>query len=403
MRWPWQKRSNVNDPSQGLSPEIVWGTGGRLTSPSGQGVMGISAALACVRVLAESVASLSWIVYKRLETGGKDRAFDHPVYQILHDRSNVAMSAFVFRERMMKDVLLHGNAYALIQYGDGKPVSLWPLNPYQVEPVLSDSRDSIRYRVTLPNGATEMYRDGDILHIPCLGDGIKGRSVIDYNAGAFGLAMAEDQFAQDFYANGAYAGGVLESEKPLSKEARERLKEGWQKAYGRSGGTSGWHKVAVLEEGLKWRAMTINPKDAMALESRQYQVAEIARMFRVPQHLVGDLSRSTNNNIEHQSLEFVMHSLRPWVIRFEQEVNHKLFGADRGHFCEMLLDSMLRGDIESRNKAYSIMRQNGVLNADEWRERENLNPLPNDAGKKYIVQLNMQELGQVGQTEGGQP
>jgi HK97 family phage portal protein len=398
MKWPWQKR-NINDPTKGLTPAIVWGEGAKVFAPGGSSAMQISAVLSCVRVLSESVASLSWLVYRRLQGGGKDRAPQHPAYKILHARANPAMSPFTFRERMMQDVLLHGNAYALVTYSNGSPVSLWPLNPYQVEPMISETRDAVRYRVTLPGGQSDIYRDGEIIHISFLGDGIKGKSVIQYNAGAFGLAIAEDDYAQAFFANGAYAGGVLESEKPLSKEARERLREGWQKAYGRHEGGVNWHRVAVLEEGLKWRAMTVNPKDAMALESRQYQVAEIARMFRVPPHLVGDLSRATFSNIEHQSLEFVMHTLRPWVVRIEQEVNYKLFGQDPDHFSEMLLDSMLRGDIESRNKAYSIMRQNGVLNANEWRERENLNPLPDGAGEKYIVQLNMQELSQLGSQE----
>lgn len=397
--WPFGKKPetrNAENPSHAITWSDVYGVSQSSTWPvTPEGAMKISAVLACVRVLAESVASLSWIAYERMETGGKRRASAHPVYRLLHDRPNRLMSSFTFRERMMADLLLQGNFYAFIDWRGSDIAGLWPLDPRKVQIRLTPDHRDVLYQVTA-KGFVGEYRSEDILHVPALGDGVEGKSVISYNSRAFGIALAEDEYAGAFFQNGAYAGGVLQSQKALSKEARDRLRDGWSTAYN---GAKGWHKVAVLEDGIEWRPMTINPRDAMLLQSRKFQVADIARMFRVPPHLIGDLDRATFSNIEHQSLEFVMHSLRPWLVRIEQEANHKLFTTQERDrmFCEFLLDSMLRGDIKSRNEAYSIMRQNGVLNADEWRERENMNPLPDEQGKKYLVQLNMQELSRIGE------
>jgi len=403
--WPFGKTDehrNAENPAHAITWTDVYGVSPTGKTVNAETVMKVSAALACVRVLAESVGSLSWITYERLASGGKIRATGNYAYKILHDRPNPLMSSMVFRERIMKDILLYGNAYIYrenTRYGE--LAALWPLVPVAVKPVISKSGRDVQYQVTSSSGFDGVYRSQEIVHVSALGDGVVGKSVIAYNAGSFSLSIAEDEYAQNFYENGAYPGGVLEVEKPLGDEGRKRLKAGWSNAYNKEGA----HKVAVLEDGIKWKPMTVNPKDSMALESRKFQVSDIARMFRVPPHMIADLDRATFSNIEHQSLEFVMHSLRPWLIRIEQEFNWKLFGlerADREFFSEFLIDSMLRGDIKSRNEAYAIMRQNGVINADEWRERENLNPLPDDAGKKYIVQLNMQELSKVGE-EGGAP
>jgi HK97 family phage portal protein len=394
------KRS-LENPAHGITWEDVWGA---TRSQSGQdvtrqNVMKLSAALACVRVLSESIASLSWMVYERLPGGGKERATMHPVYSLLHDRPNAIMSSFSFRERMMMDILLSGNFYALIEWDKyGQVSGLWPLNPQSVTPYIAKDGRNLAYKIRSSNGFDGEYQSGNIFHVPAMGDGIVGKSIISYAADTFGIALSQELFASTYYANGAHPGGVIETEKKINPDDLARLKVGWSNAYGRNDGGANWHKVAVLEDGLKWKPMTVSPKDAMILESRRFQISDIARVFRVPPHLIGDLEKATFSNIEHQSLDFVTHALRPWCVRIEQEANHKLFLRDEwdGIFTEFLLDSMLRGDIKSRNEAYQIMRRNGVLNADEWRERENLNPLPNEQGKKYIVERNMQELAQIG-------
>lgn len=395
-------KRNAENPSNALTHQTIigeaWPSGGSVLS--GEAAMAVSAVLACVRVIAESIASLSWIVYRRVDGRGKDRAPEHYAYDILHTRANPIMTAFSFRERLIKDALLHGNGYAYIEYGrHGRIEGLWPLNPYAVTPELDPDGRGLRYRIRSSHGFDGVYQPGFIMHVPCLGDGIVGRSVVSYSAGAVGLSADVEEYARTFFSNGAYAGGLLESPKPLSADAKNRLREGWSSTYGRNAGSTGWHRVAVIEDGITWKPMTVSPRDAMAIESRKYQVEEIARMFRVPPHMIADLNRSTNNNIEHQGLEFVQHTCMPWLVRVEQEANYKLFSAEeRGtFFSEFLIDSLLRGDIKSRNEAYQIMRRNGVLNADEWRERENLNPLPDGQGQKYIVEQNMQGLDQVGE------
>lgn len=404
MNWaPRAEQRNLEDPNHAITYEEVYGTSGPAVAVNSTTAMKISTVLGCVRVLAETIASVSWIVYERLPEGGKRRATEHHLYPVLHVRANPLMSSYSFRERAVKDVLLTGNFYALIDYDRyGYIRALWPLDPTRVRKEIADSGRAARYVITTSAGFDGTYRDEEIFHLHLLGDGFTGKSVITYNAESFGLALDLDGYARTFFSNGGHPGGVLEAEKgTLSPEARKRLQDGWHSAYGKEGGN--WHRVAVLQDGVKWKPMTVSPKDAMALESRQFQVADITRMFRVPPHLVGDLSKATFSNIEHQSLEFVVHTIRPWAVRIEQETNWILFGPNERErfFSEFLLDSILRGDIKSRNEAYAIMRQNGALNADEWRDRENLNPIPGAAGEKYLVQLNMQDLSMVGKEQKG--
>jgi HK97 family phage portal protein len=394
------KRS-LENPAHGISWSDMWGSASTQSGQdvTRQSVLKLSAALACVRVLSESIASLSWMVYERLPGGGKERATMHPVYSVLHDRPNPIMSSFSFRERMMMDILLSGNFYAFIDWDKyGQVSALWPLNPQSVIPYIAKTGKELLYRVRSSSGFDGDYRAGYIFHVPAMGDGVIGKSVISYAAETFGIALSQELFASTYYGNGAHPGGVIETEKKIDPDIVDRLKAGWANAYGKTEGGANWHKVAILEDGLKWKPMTVNPKDAMILESRQFQISDIARVFRVPPHLIGDLEKATFSNIEHQGLDFVTHALRPWCVRIEQEANYKLFLRDEwdGIFTEFLLDSMLRGDIKSRNEAYQIMRRNGVLNGDEWREKENLNPLPDEQGKKYIVESNMQDLAQVG-------
>lgn len=400
---PWEiiKKRSLEDPNRQITLDDIVG-GVRVSS--GQSVtpgaaMGLSAVLACVRVLAESVASLAWITYERVGANGKTRAQDHPVYDLLHSRPNPIMSSFNFRERMMGDLLLHGNFYALIDWnGSGYPGALWPLATSAITPFIINSGRGIAYRIRTESGFARDYQSGNVLHVAALGDGLVGRGLIAYAAESIGTALSQELFAGSYYGNGAHPGGVIETDNKLDETIQERLKKGWAQAYGRTDGNVGWHRVAILEDGLKWKPMTVNPKDAMLLESRKFQIEDIARIFLIPPHMIADLEHATFSNIEHQSIDFVVHTLMPWCTRIEQEVNYKLFLPDERKkiFSEFLFDSMLRGDAKSRNEAYQIMRRNGVLNADEWREMENRNPLPDGQGEKYIIESNMQSLDQVG-------
>lgn len=330
--------------------------------------------LACVRVLSESVASLPCILYKRRSDGGKDRATEHPLYAVLHDRSNAWNTAYEYFEGQMTNLAMRGNGYALPEWNSRKQcIGLVPLNP---DPVTVDqARDwTPIYKVTLPDNSRTTLTAKQIHHVRGpLPVRYVGRSIISLARDAIGLGLAAEKFGSHLYKNGVKPSGVLKHPKTLGPEATETLRQQFQDKYG---GLSNSSKPLILEEAMEWVALSINPDDAQFLETRKFQRSEIAGIFRVPAHMIGDLERSTNNNIEHQSLEFVMHTLRPWLKRIEQAINRDLLSdAERGeYFAEFLIDDLLRGDIKTRYAAYAVAIQNKIMNANEVRAIENRNP-----------------------------
>jgi HK97 family phage portal protein len=347
-----------------------------------------SAVFACVRILSETVASLPLMVYERLDRG-KARAADHYLYQLLHDRPNDLLTSFEFREILQGHLALWGNAYAEIEYsGGGQVMALWPLRPDRmIQATQVNGRRLYHYQ--LPDGKTQWLTNDKVWHLRGLSnDGLNGYSPIALMRQAVGLSMAAEKFGAKFFGNDARPGGILEHPGQLGDEAAERLKETWQS---RHGGLSGAHRVAVLEEGLSYKEIGIPPDDAQFLDTRKFQVTEIARIYRIPPHMLADLERATFSNIEHQSIDFVTHAIRPWLVRWEQSIKHNLMvPSDRDqYFAEFLVDGLLRGDTKSRYEAYAIGRQNGWFSADDIREMENLNPLPDGKGEEYLIPLNM--------------
>lgn len=348
------------------------------------------AVLACIRVYAEAIASLPCHMYRRLERG-KERTPDHPLYTLLHDRPNPEMTAFSFYETLESHALLWGNCYAEIDFGKSsdRPLALWPLLPDRTHPERDERTGKIVYKTTLDTGAQVTLPAWKVFHVPGLGfDGLVGYSPIRLAREAISLGMATEHYGAAFFGNGARPSGVLEHPGKLSDPAYDRLKASWDN---RHGGLTNAQRLAILEEGMKYTAISVPPEDAQFLETRKFQLAEIARLYRVPLHMIGDLERATFSNIEHQSIEFVVHSLRPWLRRWEQAINWKLLGQKerRTHFAEFLVDGLLRGDIKSRYEAYAVGRQNGWLSADDIREAENMNPLPSGSGQIYLVPMNM--------------
>lgn len=348
----------------------------------------LSAVYACVRVLSESIASLPLNVYKRTDSG-KDRAYNHHLHTVLHDMANEEMTSFEFREMMMAHLLLWGNAYAEIERDMvGDVVGLWPLRPDQTI-VDRDESERIIYRYTRDDGQEIIYPFSKVLHIKGLSpDGLVGYSPIRLAREPIGVGLAAEDFTSRFYGQGMNIGGILEHPEALSERAYERLKA-WIEEKG-TGLANSWRPL-VLEEGMKYSRIPMPLADAQYLETRKFQVSEIARIYRVPPHLIGDLDRSTNNNIEHQSLEFVVHTLRPWLVRWEQAIKQKLFTTRerKRYYAEFVVDGLLRGDIKSRYQAYAVGRQWGWLSADDIREKENMNDLPDGQGKTYLTPLNM--------------
>ena len=356
-----------------------------------------AAVWACVRVLAESVASLPLPLYKRLPRG-KERLTGHPLYTLLHDQPNPEMTSFVFRETMMSHAVTWGNAYAEIERDRaGRPIALWPLLPDRTWPERKNK--VLRYVTRVNNTAEVPLRPDQVFHIPGLSwNGLKGYSPIAIHREAIGLGMATEQFGSKFFGSGARPSGVIEYPgKFATDDDRTNFRKQWQNAYG---GLTNAQRTAVLEQGMKWSAISIPPDDAQFLETRVHQLREVARIFRVQPHLIGDLENATFSNIEHQSLEFVTHTLRPWLVRWEQAITQRLvMPSERSEvFAEFVIDGLLRGDIAARYSAYQVGRQNGWLSANDVRELENMNPLPGDQGDIFMVPLNMVPAEQL--TEG---
>lgn len=365
--------------------------------------MQTTAVYACVRILAEAIASLPLHVYEYQDDGGKKLVHDHPLYYLLHDEPNPEMTSFVFRETLMSHLLIWGNAYAqIIRDGAGRVLGLYPLLPDKME-VQRDDRGNIYYVYSRNSDENPMFKEygniklkaEDVLHIPGLGfDGLIGYSPIAMAKNAVGMTLACEEYGASFFANGANPGGVLEHPGVLKDPSKVR--ESWNSVYR---GVNNAHKIAVLEEGMKYQQIGIPPEEAQFLETRKFQINEIARLYRIPPHMVGDLDKSSFSNIEQQSLEFVKYTLDPWVIRWEQSLQRSLLlpGEKGKYFIKLNVDGLLRGDYQSRMNGYAVGRQNGWFSANDIREMENMNPIPDEeGGNLYLVNGAMTKLADAG-------
>ena len=389
-------------PADGLRPKNQIGGGFSFlfgSTSSGKTVtertaMQTTSVYACVRILAEAIAGLPLHVYRYTSDGSKERIPFHPLYKLLHDEPNTEMTSFVFRETLMSHLLLWGNAYAqIIRDGRGQPVALYPLLPNRMG-VDRGENGNLIYTYQSDKGAVKLRRE-NILHIPGLGfDGLIGYSPIAMAKNAVGMSIAAEEYGAAFFANGANPGGVLEH--PGVIKDVQRIKDNWNSQY--RGGENA-HKIALLEEGLKFHAIGIPPDQAQFLETRKFQINEIARIFRVPPHMVGDLEKSSFSNIEQQSLEFVKYTLDPWVVRWEQSLMQSLLlPSEKGMvFIKFNLDGLLRGDYQSRMQGYSTGIQNGFYSVNDIRALEDMNLLSEeDGGFIHVLNGNMVKLRDVG-------
>ena len=365
--------------------------------------MQTTAVYACVRILAEAVASLPLHVYEYQDDGGKKLVHDHPLYYLLHDEPNPEMTSFVFRETLMSHLLIWGNAYAqIIRDGAGRVLGLYPLLPDKME-VQRDDKGNIYYVYSRNSDENPTFKEygniklkaEDVLHIPGLGfDGLIGYSPIAMAKNAVGMTLACEEYGASFFANGANPGGVLEHPGVLKDPSKVR--ESWNSVYR---GVNNAHKIAVLEEGMKYQQIGIPPEEAQFLETRKFQINEIARLYRIPPHMVGDLDKSSFSNIEQQSLEFVKYTLDPWVIRWEQSLQRSLLlpGEKGKYFIKLNVDGLLRGDYQSRMNGYAVGRQNGWFSTNDIREMENMNPIPDEeGGNLYLINGAMTKLADAG-------
>ncbi len=353
-----------------------------------------STVFACVRVISETIATLPLFLYK-VKGNNKEKAKDHPLYKILHDSPNIESSSVAFFESLITQILLNGNGFIEVIKDNLNNI---------LEMHLLDSNRMRVFRDNYNNIIFEYNKDGNIItlgksqviHIAGLGwNGIIGYSPIALMRRQISTGLYQDGFALEFFSNGVKKVPILSHPNHLSPEAKKNMKESFR---------SSWEDgIVVLEEGMKVDPITMNLSDAQFLESRRFSVEEICRIFRVPPHLIGDLSRSTNNNIEHQSIEFVTHTIRPWCVRIEKALNNCLLSdiERKKYSIEFMIDGLLRGDTLTRQQANQIKFNNGILTRNEWRRQENLNEVEDNHGNEYFVSQQVRPIESIYQNNNG--
>ena len=381
---PGENLPEVTDSVRDSGQVFSFGTANSGEKVDEQSAMQISTVYACVRLLA--VAALPLHLYRYTDGGkGKESAFDHPLYRILYRQPNDEMSSFIWRETMMTHLLLWGNAYSqIIRDGRNNVLGLYPLLPENVE-VDRDEQGQLYYiyhaytdEVPGEQNQDIYFRKDEILHIPGLGfNGLVGFSPIAMMKNSLGTTLAVEKYGASFFKNGAQPSGVLEH--PGVLKDPQKIRDNWTAVYG---GANNAHRVAVLEEGMAYKAISLPPEDSQFLSTRQFGVEEICRIFRVPPHMVQSLEHATFSNIEHQSIDFVVHTLTPWLVRFEQAIIKDLLLEEEQDvlFPKFNVDGLLRGDYQSRMNGYATGISNGFLSPNDIHRLENMDLIPAEEG-----------------------
>jgi HK97 family phage portal protein len=354
----------------------------------------ISALWACTTLLSETIGWLPLGIFQFVDDDTKNRARNHPLYDVVHTQPNKWQTAMEFRSMMTGHVILRGNAYAQIVPGARGPVDqLIPIHPDRIPPgnVERLPDGSLRYMVKQKDGSTKPVNGEDIFHLRGPSDdGIVGKSIIDYGRDSFGLTLAAERYGGRFFRNDSRPGGVLRMDGSLKEGAAQRLKSSWEAAH--SG--SDQHRVAVLEDGLQWQQVGLTNEDAQFLETREFQAEDVCRWFRVPPWMIGLTSKTTSwgSGIEAMGIGFVTYTLMPWLTRWSQTISKDLIIAPDRFFAEFIVEGLLRGDIKSRYGAYATARQWGWLSVNDIRRLENMNAI-GEGGDQYLRPLNMVDVG----------
>lgn len=393
-----EKRYGLTDWDKDL--KAAW-----LGSPSATGLrINANKAMTCVvyfagvRLISETVGQLPLIEYLRVQPRGKIRATNRILYTLLHDEPNSEMDAMTFKETLQGHAVTWGNAFAEIEWDveTGAPKALWPLRPDKMKVGRDDKTKEIIYVYQLSDGTTTVLPAWRVLHIPGFGfDGIIGYDTIHLAREAIAMALAMEEYGARFFGNGANPGGVLEHPNQLSKPAQENLRESWNEMHS---GLSRQHRIAILEEGMKYHQVGIPPENAQFLESRKFQKSEIATLLHIPPHMIGDLEKATFSNIEHQGIEFLKYTMMPWLARWQQSCTRKLLlPVERSsYFVEFLVDALLKGDSQARASFYKELFYLGALSPNDIREKENMNPIISEGGDEYYIQANMLPMEMAG-------
>lgn len=387
-----EKRVNVNDP---VYWEEFFSKVG-ISTKSKQNITPDSAlqsttVYACVRVLAETIASLPMMIYRRKPNGGKEPAQEHYLYHILHDIPNPQQSSFEYREMLMGHISLRGNAYSFLERdGGGRVLNIYPLNPARMTVKLFEGR--LIYEYLHSDGHNEIYSEDDIWHWKGLSnDGIVGLSPISLAREAIGLGLSAEEHEARLLSNSARTSGIMEYPGKLAEDARKRLKDSLEESQ--TGINA--YRTMILEGGLKWTQVGMTNIDAQFLELRNFQVEDICRIFRVPSILIQHPDKTmTYASAEQFFLSFAQHSIRPWCVRIEQSANKSLLTEKerKKFFVELKIEGLLRGDLKTRYEAYQIGRLNGWLSVNDVRALENMNPVI-EGGDDYLQPMNYKKLG----------
>lgn len=375
------RRPRIDSPS----PIFVRAAGELVTE---ERALAYAAVWSCVRIIAETIATLGWHVVREQPDGTRLREMNTRMDRLLNASANREMTAFSWRMTALAHALLTGNHYSEIERdAGGRAIGLWPIDPAAVR-IDRDAEGGLRYVVTNSANTEYVITARNMVHIAGLGwDGVSGMSVVGMARQTIGMGLAMDKYGSSFYENGAHVGMALRHPGKLSEQARDNLSKSFKENYS---GSAKAFKTLILEEGIEVDKLSMSMADAQFLESRKFQISEICRWFRVPPHKVADLDRATFSNIEHQSIEFVQDTILPWCRRIEQEIDYKLFG-EWATTTRLNIDTLLRGDIVSRYTAYEKGRAGGWLSANDVRRMENMAPVEN--GDIYLQPMNFIEAG----------
>lgn len=372
-----------------FTSELSYGLSDAGISVSKETALSYTAFWSCVRLLSETLASLPCFLYERVEPRGKNKAINHPLYKLLHGEPNPEMDSFSYFETLMYHLVANnGNCYSYIDWNKNLEIeALWIMNPDKTIKTRDDKGDIVYKYQTEKEGQITIpaYH---VWHVPGFGfDGMVGYTPLTYIRNQIGLGVAAEKCGSKLFANGLSIGGVLEHPGQMSTEAQKRFLESIKAEHE---GVEKAHRLLILEEGMKYQKNSLSPEDAQFLETRKFQRNEMASFFRIPPHMIGDLDRATFSNIEQQSIEFAVYTMRPWLVRLERAMNRQLLLPQEKskYYVEFLIDGLLRGDMESRYRAYSIGRNWGWLSANDVCELENRNPI-GENGDIYMAPSNM--------------
>lgn len=349
--------------------------------------LSVSAVWACIRVLAWTQASLPLITYKRLSPRGKKRAIEHKLYKLLHSEPNPEQTSFDFRSLLSVHQNLYGAGIAEIEYKRGEPVALWPIPPWIVK-IAKSEKGNLFYEVNLGVWKKKIPYYKTIVFPSLQSNQYEFKSPIQVHRETVGLSMALTEFGNKTFGQGINPAGVLYHPTRLKEQSEKDIREKFKTSYEGLGNS---HRLMLLEEGMKFERIGLPPEDAQYLETRRFSIEEIARIYNVPLHMIQHLEKSTSwgTGIEEMTIGFVTYTLRPYLVQWEQELHRKLFVDDVEHFVEHLVEGLLRGKQSERFSAYATARQWGWMSANDVREIENQNPLPDEQGNMYLVPMNM--------------